>query len=233
MPLRPRPRRPGRAGWKCAPMPDRAVRTNRRHPYRRPVHLIAVAADDAAVPPSWLVLGAMEPVRIVPRDGALALVPAEDARRTLGRIDASGAALPVAGSAFTAGWAERADAVDGGCAFAQAELQVEAGHGGRCGPVACAAAALAVGGAVPRSARGRRGRPRPSPRRWRTSRRSRSRPCRPAASAASPATWPSSSGPRSAVPRRHRCWPSRRRCMPATVNSPCATVRSRWPGWAN
>lgn len=94
-------------------------------PYRRPVHLIAVAADDAAESPSWLVLGAMEPVRIVPRDGALALVPAEDARRTLGRIDASGSALPVAGSAFTAGWAERADAVDGGCAFAQAELQVE------------------------------------------------------------------------------------------------------------
>jgi tetratricopeptide (TPR) repeat protein len=94
-------------------------------PYRRPVQLIAVAADDVTASPSWLVLGAMEPVRIVPRDGALALLPAEDARRTLGRIDASGSALPVAGSAFTAGWAERADAVDGGCAFAQAELQVE------------------------------------------------------------------------------------------------------------
>lgn len=94
-------------------------------PYRRPVQLVAVAADGAAAPLSWLVLGAMEPVRIVPRDGALVLLPAEDVRRTLGRIDATGAASPVAGSVFTAGWAERADAVDGGCAFAQAELHVE------------------------------------------------------------------------------------------------------------
>lgn len=94
-------------------------------PYRRPVQLVAVVADDTAAAPSWLVLGAMEPVRIVPREGALVLQSAEDARRTLGHIDPAVAALPVAGSAFTAGWAERADAVDGGCAFAQAELQVE------------------------------------------------------------------------------------------------------------
>ncbi|MFT3956494.1 MAG: hypothetical protein QM722_19560 [Piscinibacter sp.] len=93
-------------------------------PYRREVHMLALAPD-AAAPPSWLVLGPMEPVRLVPHGNALALQAAEDGRRTLGQVVGAGGTLPMSGQVFTAHWAEQADAVDGACAFAQAELRVE------------------------------------------------------------------------------------------------------------
>lgn len=93
-------------------------------PYRRPVQLLAVAGDTAS-PPSWLVLGPMEPARLVPQARVLVLQAAEDGRRTLGQVVGIVAPQPVKGDAFAATWAERAAAVDGGCAFAQAELRVE------------------------------------------------------------------------------------------------------------
>lgn len=112
-------------------------------PYRRPVQLLALA-DTTAAPPSWLVLGPMEPVRLVPQGDTLALQAAEDGRRTLGRVVAATGAMPAAGRPFTAHWAEHADAVDGACAFAQAELHVTPQPSADAAPLSHAPALLAL-----------------------------------------------------------------------------------------